>query len=108
MSTADKRKRESFPPEWKRLERSAEEAGMLLARWMARAREAEEEAQRLRLSLEELMGERPARADTAPEDADEQLRRLKAENAALHSRMLQARKRIVALMQRLAALDVEP
>jgi hypothetical protein len=34
------------------------------------------------------------------------MKRLKAENVALRSRMLQTRKRVAALMQRLAALEV--
>ena len=34
--------------------------------------------------------------------------RLRAENTALQSRMLQARKRVGALLKRLAALELEP
>jgi hypothetical protein len=102
VSAAGKRRGDVFPPEWQRLERSAEEASSLLRQWIGRAREAEEEVERLRLSLEEV-----AERSTS-EDAAQQLRRLKAENAALHSRMLQARNRVAGLMQRLAALEVEP
>lgn len=103
MSTAVRRGTENFPPEWARLERAAEEASALLARWVERAREAEEEVERLRRSLENLADER----SNSSEDAAEEIRRLRAENAALQSRMLQARKRIAGLMQRLAALDIE-
>lgn len=103
MSSGDRRRSETLPPEWRRLERSAEEAGALLARWVARAREAEEEVQRLRQALEELAGREPQ-----AEGSGDEVRRLKAENAALHSRMLQARKRVASLMQRLAALEIEP
>ena len=102
VSSADKRRSEALPSEWRRLERSAEEAGILLGRWIARAREAEEEVQRLRAALEEYAAQRSGSGDV-----DEELRRLKAENAALHSRMLQARKRVATLMQRLAALEID-
>jgi predicted nuclease with TOPRIM domain len=68
-----------------------------------RAQQAEEEVERLRQSLEELAAGR-----SVTDDAAQQLRRLKAENAALQSRMLQARKRVAALMQRLSALGIEP
>ncbi len=102
MSSGGRKRLDPLPPEWKRLEQTAEEAGLLLARWVARAMEAEEEIQRLRLALEELAGREPQ-----PEVSTDELRRLKAENAALHSRMLQARKRVATLMQRLAALEVE-
>jgi predicted RNase H-like nuclease (RuvC/YqgF family) len=103
VSAAAKRGTENFPAEWSRLERAAEESGMLLARWVRRAQEAEEEVERLRLALEELARER-----SGSEDTSQEVRRLKAENAALQSRMLNARKRISGLMQRLAALDIEP
>jgi acyl carrier protein phosphodiesterase len=102
VSSAGKRKSEALPPEWKRLERTAEEAGILLGRWIARATEAEEEVQRLRTALEGLAARRPG-----ADDLDDELKRLKAENAALHSRMIQARKRVATLMQRLAALEME-
>jgi len=102
MSIAAERPPPGLPPEWSRLERSAEESALLLRRWVRRAREAEEEVQRLRQSLEEL-------ASLAPESNDlhQELRRLRAENAALQSRMLHARKRLSELMQRLAALELE-
>lgn len=102
MSSGGKKRPETLPPDWRRLEQAAEEAGLLLGRWVARAREAEEEVQRLRLALEELAAREPQ-----PEVSTDELRRLKAENAALHSRMLQARKRVGTLLQRLAALEIE-
>lgn len=103
MSTVVKRGTENFPPEWARLERAAEEAISLLTRWMNRAREAEEEVERLRRALEELA------ADRSGVDAStvEEVKRLKAENAALRSRMSQARNRVASLMQRLSALEVD-
>lgn len=92
----------TMPGEWDRLERAAEEAAVSLARWRRRSAETEEEVRRLRHSLEEL-----AAKQAEPDDLEEELKRLRAENAALQSRMLQARKRITGLMQRLAALDME-
>jgi hypothetical protein len=92
----------TLPAEWSRLERSAEETALLLRRWVRRAREAEEEVERLRGSLEEVAGPGPD-----SEDLLHEVRRLRAENAALHSRMLQARKRLSGLMQRLAALEID-
>jgi chromosome segregation ATPase len=91
-----------MPREWVRLERATEEATSALGQWTRRAREAEDEVERLRQSLEEV-----AAASPGPDDLAETIRRLKAENAALRSRMLQARKRVAGLMQRLAALEVE-
>lgn len=88
--------------EWLRLERSAEEAALAIGRWTRRAREAEDEVERLRRALEDVAGEKPGTDDLA-----EALKRLKAENAALRSRMVQARKRVAGLMQRLSALEVE-
>jgi predicted RNase H-like nuclease (RuvC/YqgF family) len=102
VSTVAKRGTENFPSEWGRLERAAEDASALLVRWIERARQAEEEVERLRQSLEEL-----ATGRSVTDDAAQQLRRLKAENAALQSRMVQARKRVSALMQRLSALDID-
>ena len=74
-------------------------------RWpsCAGAREdAEEEVVRLRGTLERLASDR-----SRPQDLDEELRRLRAENAALQSRMAEARKRVGGLMKRLLALGVE-
>lgn len=80
-----------------------EEAAVAVALWRRRAVEAEEEVARLRRVLEEV-----AAGAGASEDAQEELRRLRAENAALRSRMQDARKRVGSLMSRLLALGVEP
>lgn len=90
------------PPEWNRLEEAAESLARTSKRWAERARHAEEELERLRRSLEEF-----ASGESAVGNLAEETRRLKAENAALRSRMLQARKRISSLMQRLAVLGLE-
>ncbi len=103
MSTVVRRGTDDFPQEWSRLERAAEDAGGLLERLVRRAHAAEEEVQRLRQSLEEVADGRAV----AAEDTAQQVRQLKAENAALRSRLLQARKHVSGLMQRLAALEIE-
>lgn len=95
--------RATLAAEWARLERSAEDVSRALTRWSGRAREAEEEVDRLRRELEELAQERTGGGG----DLAQEMKRLKAENAALRSRMQQTRKRIAALMQRLAALEVD-
>jgi predicted RNase H-like nuclease (RuvC/YqgF family) len=104
VSTAARRGTENFPPEWARLERATEEGSGLLVRWVQRARAAEEEVERLRRALDEL-GQGRAAPST---DTVQEVRRLKAENAALRSRMQQARKRVSGLMQRLTSLGIEP
>lgn len=91
-----------IPGPWARLERAAQDASVVVASWKRRALEAEEEVARLRRSLEEL-----AEADTSSEDEREEIRRLKAENAALHSRLLQARKRVVAVLKRMDTLGLK-
>lgn len=102
MSDSAESSSRSLPTDWVRLERAAEEAAVALGRWTRRARESEEEVERLRQSLEDLAAE-----GAKPDDLEEEVKRLQAENAALKSRMTQARKRITGLMQRLAALEVE-
>lgn len=92
----------ALPEDWRQLERAVEEASVSLGRWKRRAAEAGEEVERLRRSLEELAAERDS-----PDDLSDEVKRLKAENAALRSRMQQARKRIGGLLQRLSALDIE-
>jgi phage shock protein A len=104
VSVAARRGTENFPAEWARLEQATNDAVTLLGRWIQRARQAEAEVDRLRGSLEGLA----TTEGTASEDLSQELRRLKAENAALRSRMLQARQRVDGLMQRLSALGVEP
>ena len=103
MSTVVRRGTENFPPEWSRLEQAAEDAGGLLERLVRRAHAAEEEVQRLRRSLEEVAEGRAI----ATEDSAQQIRQLKAENAALRSRLQQARKHVSGLMQRLATLEID-
>lgn len=80
-----------------------EEVAVAVALWRRRAVEAEAEVARLRRALEEV-----ASGAGASGDAGEELRRLRAENAALRSRMQDARKRVGSLMSRLLALGVEP
>ena len=89
--------------EWERLERVAEAAASELVFWRRRTAEAEEEVNRLRRALEELAVSRGG-----SEDERREVSRLRAENAALESRMVQARKRVSALLKRLAALGLEP
>jgi hypothetical protein len=95
--------RPELPREWERLERVAEAAASEVVFWRRRTAEAEEEVTRLRQSLEEL-------ALTRQESGDErrEIVRLRAENSALQSRMLQARKRIGGLLKRLSALEIDP
>lgn len=91
-----------LPAQWERLERAAEEASVAVAFWKRRALEAEEEVGRLRRALEEL-GTREER----PRDLEEELRRLRADNTALRSRMLQARTRVSGILKRLGTLESE-
>ena len=95
--------RPELPREWERLERVAEAAASEVVFWRRRTAEAEEEVTRLRRALEDL-------AITRQESGDErrEIVRLRAENTALQSRMLQARKRIGGLLKRLAALEIDP
>jgi predicted RNase H-like nuclease (RuvC/YqgF family) len=95
--------RAELPREWERLERVAEAAAAEVVFWRRRTAEAEEEVGRLRRSLEDL-------AVDGNEAGDErrEIVRLRAENTALQSRMLQARKRVGALLKRLSALELDP
>lgn len=76
---------------------------MVVAFWKRRALESEEEVARLRRALEDVAG-----GGAVAGDATDEVLRLRAENAALQSRMLQARKRVDALLRRLDTLEVEP
>jgi chromosome segregation ATPase len=91
-----------LPRSWGRLEKVAEEASLALSYWKRRAEEAEDEVNRLRQSLEGL-----ANGRDEPGSVEEELGRLRAENAALHSRMLQARTRVNTLLKRLISLGIE-
>jgi len=86
---------------WERLERAARSAAESLAEWRRRALEAEHEVQRLRTELEQLTSLGPLPSD----EAGDELRRLRAENAVLTSRAAEARQRIGALLGRLAMLE---
>ncbi|HET8654213.1 MAG TPA: hypothetical protein VFL93_01675 [Longimicrobiaceae bacterium] len=102
-SAADRSERAPLPRSWERLEHRVEEAAVAVATWRRRALEAEEEIVRMRRTLEAFAG----RGDR-PEDTAEELRRLRAENAVLRSRMVQARKRVTGVLRRLGALGIEP
>lgn len=84
-----------LPASWTRLEHAAAEAVLALEAWRSRALEAEEEILRLRAALEEAVAQH---GSFAPDDARAQIRRLRAENTALRSRMTQARRRVSALL----------
>jgi chromosome segregation ATPase len=96
--------RPELPRQWDRLERLAEEAAVAMGVWRRRATEAEEEIGRLRRALEEVASaEHPQ-----PDDLEEELRRVRAENAALRSRLVAARQRVQNILKRLIALGIEP
>lgn len=105
-AVVDRSVRAEPPAGWDRLERAAEEAALAVGFWKRRALEAEDELQRLRRTLEAIGREREQAEPK--EDLREEIRRLRAENAALGSRMKQARARVGALLRRLGALEVEP
>jgi chromosome segregation ATPase len=91
-----------LPAQWERLEGAAEEASIAVAAWKRRAQSAEQEVARLRGALEELTAERDR-----PHDLDDEIKRLRAENALLRSRMQQARTRVSGILRRLGTLEVE-
>ncbi|CAN5626774.1 hypothetical protein BH23GEM3_BH23GEM3_08900 [soil metagenome] len=84
-----------LPASWSRLERAAAESVLALETWRSRALEAEEEIPRLRAALEEAVAHN---GSDVPDDTRAQIRRLRAENTALRSRMTQARRRVSALL----------
>jgi phage shock protein A len=92
---ADRSSHADALPGWERLERAAEAAVSALDTWRGRALEAEAEVVRLRTALEEAVADFPASGS----DARDQLRRLRAENAALRSRMSQVHRRISAMLE---------
>jgi len=93
------------PAGWERLERAVEDVLRELDAWRGRAAQADAEVARLRSALEEAMAALPA---LAPGDARDQVRRLKAENAALRARVGQAHRRISAMLAWTDALEDTP
>lgn len=91
-------------PGWERLENAARGAATALGEWRRRALEAEHEVQRLRNELEQLtaLGSLPS------DEAADELRRLRAENAVLTSRAAEARQRVSGLLARLSVLENRP
>lgn len=91
-------------PGWERLESAARGAATALGEWRRRALEAEHEVQRLRNELEQLtaLGSLPS------DEAADELRRLRAENAVLTSRAAEARQRVSGLLARLSVLENRP
>ncbi len=113
MSPADRPVSEpELPPAWGRLEDAAREAAASLVAWRRRALEAEDEATRLHRALEDLARAREPSGDGASAEhaegigaLQEEIRRLRAENVALRSRMAQARRRVATLLKRLTMLQ---
>jgi Sec-independent protein translocase protein TatA len=91
-------------PGWERLEQAARGAASALGEWRRRAVEAEHEVQRLRTELEKLTALGPLPSD----EAGDELRRLRAENAVLTSRAAEARQRVSGLLARLSVLENRP
>jgi hypothetical protein len=91
-------------PSWERLEHAARGAASALGEWRRRALEAEHEVQRLRTELEQLTSLGPLPSD----EAGDELRRLRAENAVLTSRAAEARQRVSGLLARLSVLENRP
>lgn len=85
---------------WQRLQRATATAIAAAAEWRERALAAEAEIVRLRRVLEEVGS---ATADGG--DPEEERRRLRAENAVLLSRTMEARKRIRGVLDRLSVLE---
>jgi hypothetical protein len=99
--------RTELPRQWERLERLVEEAAVGLGYWRRRALESEDEVARLR-RLREALEELASAAQPVPGDLKAEVRRVRAENAALHSRLAEARARVETVLKRLVALGVEP
>jgi predicted nuclease with TOPRIM domain len=91
-------------PSWERLEHATRGAAAALGEWRRRALEAEHEVQRLRNELEQLTSLGPLPSD----EAGDELRRLRAENAVLTSRAAEARQRVSGLLARLSVLENRP
>jgi hypothetical protein len=105
MSFAGERvPRTELPRQWERLERLVEESAEGIRYWRRRALEAEDEVVRLREALEEVA----SAAEPMEGDLKAEVRRARAENAALQSRLAEARGRVQSVLKRLVALGVEP
>jgi hypothetical protein len=105
MSFAGERvTRTELPRQWERLERLVDDAAVGIGYWRRRALEAEDEIARLRDALEEVA----SAAQPEPGDLKAEVRRVRAENAALYSRLAEARGRVPSVLKRLVALGVEP
>ena len=89
---------------WERLEHAARGAAAAVGEGRRRALEAEHEGQRLRSELEQLTAMGPLPSD----EAVDELRRLRAENAVLTSRAAEARQRVSGLLARLSVLENRP
>ena len=103
MSFAGERVRTELPRQWERLERLVDDAAVGIGYWRRRALEAEDEIARLREVLEEVA----SAAEPLPGDLKAEVRRVRAENAALLSRLAEARGRVQAVLKRLVALGVD-
>ena len=104
MSFAGERvARTELPRQWERLERLVDDAAVGIGYWRRRAMEAEDEIGRLRDALEEVA----SAAEPEAGDLKAELRRVRAENAALLSRLAEARGRVQAVLKRLVALGVD-
>jgi hypothetical protein len=86
---------------WDRLDLAARAAASALGEWRHRALQAETEVARLRGELEALSALGPL---PSAEPADE-MRRLRAENAVLSSKVEQTRERIRRLLATLTVLE---
>lgn len=102
MSSAAERS-DDLPPEWAKLERVAEAAAAALVERDRQQRAAQATISELTATIDRLRAERSSSAEVTSE-----LEKLREDNSALRRRMVQARKRITGLMQRLSALNIEP
>lgn len=90
-----------LPAGWERLAEATEQTLASLAQWRRRALDAEGEVARLRQAMNDMLLA-PTEGDVAPVD---ELKRLRAENALYLSRIVEARKRVSTLLERVAALE---
>lgn len=100
-AAAEQQPSADLPPGWERLGGAVENTLGALSRWRRRALDAEDEVARLRQAMNDLLKGSPE-GDGAPVD---ELQRLRAENALYLSRIMEARKRVGALLARVSALE---